>query len=288
MKSHHIASIVFVLVALIFLNGSWFVVLQTQQAIVFQFRDVVSVIDKPGLHFKIPLVQSVTFFEKRVLAVDAPSQEIMLDEQKPLEVDAFARYRIINPLLFFQRLHDERMANDRLGSVLNAVLRGVFGKTTLADLLSPQRDDVMQKIRDQVNNEVKDFGIEIVDVRIKRTDLPQKTSSAVFGRMNSQRAQEATQIRATGQQQAAEITSDADRQATIILAEAQGQAEKLKGEGDNKALNIMAEAANRDPQFFAFWRSLTAYKNALKPENTTYVLSPDSEFFKYMGAMPGK
>ncbi len=175
-----------------------------------------------------------------------------------------------------------------LGSVLNAVLRSVFGTTKLANLLSTERDDVMAKIRTQVNDEVKDFGIEIVDVRIKRTDLPQKTSSAVFARMNSQRAQEATQIRATGAQQAVQITSEADRTATVLLAEAQGKAEQLKGEGDNKALKIMAEAAGRDPQFFAFWRSLTAYKNALKPENTTYVLSPDSEFFKYMGNMPGK
>ena len=281
MKPHHIAAFVFGLFFLIFLNSSWFIVLQTQQAIVFQFRDVVSIIDKPGLHFKIPLVQTVSFFEKRVLAVDAPSQEIMLDEQKPLAVDAFARYRIIDPLLFFQRLRDERIANDRLGSVLNSALRSVFGKTTLANLLSPERDTVMTKIRDQVNTEVKDFGIEIVDVRIKRTDLPQKTSSAVFARMNSQRAQEAAQIRATGQQQAAEIKATADREATVIVAEAQGAAEKMMGEGDNKALKIMAEASNRDPQFFAFWRSLTAYREALKPENTTYVLSPDGEFFRY-------
>jgi len=153
----------------------------------------------------------------------------------------------------------------------------------MSAVLSPERDDVMVKIRDEVNAQVKDLGIEIVDVRIRRTDLPQKTSEAIFARMRSQREQEAAQIRATGQQQAVQITSDADRQATVILAEAQGNAEKLKGEGDQKALTIMADATSKDPQFFAFWRSLTAYREALKPDNTMYVLSPDSEFFKYFG-----
>lgn len=276
------------LALLIMSTSSWFVVMQTQQAIVFQFRDVVQVIDKPGLHFKIPLIQTVSFFEKRVLAVDAPSQEIMLEEQKPLEVDAFARYRIVNARLFFQRLRDERIATDRLGSLLNASLRSVFGTIKMAAVLSPERDEVMTKIRDQLNEQVKDLGVEIVDVRIRRTDLPQKTSAAVFARMNSQRAQEATQIRANGRQQALQITSEADKEATVILAEAQGEAEKLKGEGDRKALEVMAEATNKDPQFFAFWRSLIAYREALKPDNTTFVLSPDSEFFKYLGAGSGK
>lgn len=275
-------------VLLIMSTSSWFVVMQTQQAIVFQFRDVVRVIDKPGLHFKIPFIQTVSFFEKRVLAVDAPSQEIMLEEQKPLEVDAFARYRITNPLLFFQRLRDERIAKDRLGSLLNASLRSVFGTIKMAAVLSPERDNVMIKIRDQLNEQVKDLGIEIVDVRIRRSDLPQKTSAAVFARMNSQRAQEAAQIRATGRQEALQITSEADKEATVILAEALGEAEKLKGEGDRKALEVIAEATSREPQFFAFWRSLIAYREALKSDNTTFVLSPDSEFFKYLGAGSGK
>jgi membrane protease subunit HflC len=266
------------------INSSWFVVVQTEQAVVFQFRNVVKVIDKPGLHFKIPLIQDVEMFEKRVLAVDAPSEEIMMEEQKPLEVDAFARYRINDPVLFYQRLRDEDTANNRLGSILNASLRSVFGTIKMADVLSAKRDDVMIKIRDEVNNQVKDLGIEVVDVRIKRTDLPQKTSAAVFARMGSQRAQEAAQIRATGQQEAVQIIADADRQSTIIQANAQGDAEKMKGEGDQKALEIMAEATSKDPQFFAFWRSLSAYKEALKPDNTTFVLSPDSEFFRYFGS----
>ena len=286
MNSRHIPSLIALVFLIALLSSSWFVVNQTQQAIIFQFRDVVRTIDKPGLHFKIPFVQTVAFFDKRVLAVDAPSQEIMMGEQKPLEVDAFARYRIISPLLFFQRLGNERIARDRLSSLLNASLRSVFGTIKMAAVLSPERDSVMEKIRNEVNAEGKDLGIEIVDVRIRRTDLPQKTGDAVFARMRSQREQEAEQIRSTGKQEALQITADADRQATVILAEAQGQAEKIKGEGDQKALGIMAEATSRDPSFFAFWRSLLAYREALKPDNTTFVLSPDSEFFRYFGSAP--
>lgn len=288
MNNRHMAWAALGLLLTIMATSSWFVVMQTEQAIVFQFRDVVRVIDKPGLHFKIPFIQDVSFFEKRVLAVDAPSQEIMMGEQKPLVVDAFARYRIVDPLLFFQRLRDERIAKDRLSSLLNASLRSVFGTINMASVLSPERDDVMTKIRNEVNDQVKDLGIEIVDVRIRRTDLPLNTSNAVFARMRSQREQEAAQIRATGSQEAVQITSDADRQATVILADAQGQAEKLKGEGDRKALEIMAEATSKDPQFFAFWRSLSAYRTALSPDSTTYVLSPDSEFFRYLGMSSGK
>jgi len=270
------------------ITDSYFVVMQTEQAIRLQFRQVVQTIDKPGLHFKIPFIQSVEYFEKRVLAVDAPSQEIILAEQKPLEVDAFARYRIMNPLLYFQRLRSERIAHARLSSLLNASMRSVLGTVKTATLLSPERVAVMGKIKSMMNDEVKDFGIEIVDVRIRRTDLPQKTSDAVFSRMRSQREQEAAQLRATGKQEALQTTSEADKQAVVILAEAQGQAEKLKGEGDRKALEIMAEATNKDPQFFAFWRSLSAYRESLKQDNTTYLLSPDSEFFRYFNSTPGR
>jgi membrane protease subunit HflC len=273
----------FVLLLIVLVNSAWFIVMQTDQAIVFQFRNVVQVIDKPGLHFKIPFIQDVEMFEKRVLIVEAPSEEIMMEEQKPLEVDAFARYHIVDPKLYFQRLRDEHIANDRLGSILNASVRSVFGTIKMADVLSPQRDDVMQKILEKVNDEVKDLGVEVVDVRIRRTDLPQKSSAAVFARMSSQRAQEAAQIRATGQQQATQIVADADRQATIILAEAQGQAEKLKGEGDQKALELISQAASQDSNFYVYWRSLSAYRTALNPDNTTYVINPDSEFFKFFG-----
>lgn len=272
------------IVAVLFgINDSYYVVRQTEQAIVFQFRDVVRVVDNAGLHFKVPYFQSVEYFDKRVLALDAPSQEIMLAEQKPLEVDAFARYRIDNPLLYYQRLRGERIAQDRLSSMLNSTLRSVLGTIKLSTLLSPDRVAVMTQISDKLNAEAKDFGVEIIDVRIRRTDLPEKTSDAVFARMRSEREQEAAQIRAKGQQEAVQTTSDADRQATIILAEAQGEAEKIKGEGDRKSLEIMAEATNRDPQFFAFWRTMLAYRAGLKPENTTYIMNPSGDFFKYFG-----
>ncbi|HAX91874.1 MAG TPA: protease modulator HflC [Rhodospirillaceae bacterium] len=284
--------LLFILVAIVMgiygISDTYFVVQQTQQAIVFQFRDIVRVVDSSGLHFKAPFIQDVEFIEKRVLAVDAPSQEIMLAEQKPLEVDAFARYRINNPLLYFQRLRNERTANDRLGSMLNSTLRSVLGTIKLSTLLSTERVDVMNKITDMLNAEAKDFGVEVIDVRIRRTDLPEKTSDAVFARMRSEREQEAAQIRAKGQQEAVQTKADADRQATVILAEAQGGAEKIKGEGDRKSLEIMAEATNRDPQFFAFWRSMLAYREGLKPENTTYIINPDGEFFRYFGGAPSR
>jgi membrane protease subunit HflC len=268
------------ILALMVVSGSFYVVNQTQQAILLQFREVVKVTDRPGLHFKLPIIHSVEYFEKRVLAVDAPSQEVMMAEQKPLEVDAFARYRITDPLKFYQRLTSDARARDRLGSQLNATMRSVLGTVKMATLLSSERSSIMEKIRDMMNAEAKDFGVEIIDVRIRRADLPQKTSDAVFARMQSQRGQEAAQIRANGQQEAVQITADADRQATIIVAEAQSQAEKIRGEGDRKALNILAEATSKDPGFFSFWRTLTAYRNALPAENSTYVLSPDSSFFK--------
>ena len=274
------------LIALMVLSSSFYVVNQTQQAILLQFREVVKVTDRPGLHFKLPLIHSVEYLEKRVLAIDAPSQEVMMAEQKPLEVDAFARYRIIDPLKFYQRLTSETRARDRLGSQLNATMRSVLGTVKMAVLLSPERTSIMEKIRTQMNAEAKDFGVEIIDVRIRRTDLPQKTSDAVFSRMRSQREQEAAQIRATGQQEAVQITADADRQATIIVAEAQSQAEKIRGEGDRKALNILAEATNKDPGFFNFWRTMTAYRNAMSAENSTYVLSPDSSFLRLFNNGP--
>lgn len=272
--------------ALFGLVDSCYIVHQTEQAIVFQFRDVIRVVDAPGFHFKAPFLQSVEYFEKRVLSVDAPSQEIMLAGQKPLEVDAFARYRIDNPLLYYQRLRGENIARDRLGSMLNSKIRSVLGKVNLSKLLSEERVQVMSDITQRLNDEAKDFGVKIIDVRIRRADLPEKTGEAVFARMRSEREQEAAQIRAQGKQEALQTTADADRQATIILAEAKGKAETLKGEGDRKSLEIMAEATNKDPKFFAFWRSLLAYREGLSPDNTTYILNPDGEFFRYFGKAP--
>ena len=286
MTPRQIFLIVFGFLLLIGIGDSYFVVRQTEQAIIFQFRDIVRVVDRAGLHFKMPYVQDVEIIEKRVLAVDAPSQEIMLAEQKPLEVDAFARYRIVNPVLYFQRVRSERTARDRLSTMLNSSMRSVLGTIKLATLLSTDRVGVMDKIASQLNQEAKDFGIEINDVRIRRTDLPDKTSGAVFARMRSERIQDAAQIRATGQQEAVQKKADADRQATIIVAEALGESEKIKGEGDSESLKIIAEATSKDPQFFSFWRLMLAYREGLKPENTTYILKPDSEFFRYFQGIP--
>jgi membrane protease subunit HflC len=274
--------------ALFAVSDCAYVVQQTEQAILLQFREVIRITRKPGLHFKVPFIQNVAFFDNRVLSVDAPTQEIILAEQKPIEVDAFARYRIVDPLLFYQRLNNERIAGDRLGSLLNASMRSVLGTVRMSTLLSAERVPVMGKIRDQLNLEARDFGIEIVDVRIRRADLPPKTSDAVFARMRSEREQEAAQLRATGQQEALQTTADADRQATVIVAEAQGKAEKLKGEGDSKALQLIVNATGKDPQFYAFWRSLAAYREALRPETTTLLLNPEGGFFRYFNAIGEK
>lgn len=281
MKPRALFSLLIVFLLLFGLMDSFYIVRQTEQAIVFQFRDVIRVVEKPGFHMKLPYIQSVEYFEKRVLAVDAPEQEVMLAEQKPLVVDAFARYRIDDPLLYYQRLRSETIALDRLGSMLNAKIRSVLGKVNLSTLLSQERVPVMESIAKALNDEAKDFGLTIIDVRIRRADLPEKTGDAVFARMRSEREQEAAQIRATGQQEALQTTADADRQATVIQAEAKGEAEKIKGEGDRKALEIMAVATGKDPHFFAFWRSLLAYREGLNPDNTTYILDPKSDFFKY-------
>ncbi|MCL2468935.1 MAG: protease modulator HflC [Alphaproteobacteria bacterium] len=282
MKKHSYALWGAALFAFIALSDSYYVVQQTQQAIIFQFRDVVRVVSNSGLHFKIPFIQSVEYFEKRVLALDAKgSSEIMLAEQKPLEVDAFARYRIRDPLLYYQKLRNETTARERLGNMLNAQLRSVLGTVKLSTLLSPDRTSVMEKITKGMAAEAKDFGIDMIDVRIRRSDLPEKTSDAVFARMRSEREQEAAQIRAQGQQEAVQTRADADRQATIILAEGRGEAERIKGEGDRKSLEIIAQATSRDPHFFSFWRSMQAYREGLKPENTTYILNPKGEFFRY-------
>ena len=270
-----------VLALLLFVASSAFVVYPTQQAVVFQFREVKRAILDPGLHWKMPFIQDVEFFDRRVLNLDPPDQQVILSDQKRLEVDAFARYRIKDPVLFFQRLRDERTASDRLSTVINSSLRRVLGNVGMKDVLSQDRAKIMTDIRDQVNGEVKDLGIEIVDVRIRRADLPPETSQAIFARMRSEREREAAEFRAMGQEQSQEIKAKAERDKTVLLAEAQRDAQILRGKGDNEALRTMGEAAARDPQFYAFYRSLQAYRTSLGGTSTTMILSPDSEFFRY-------
>lgn len=263
--------------------SSLFTVAETQQALVLQFGEPKRIIQEPGLKAKVPFVQNVVMLDRRVLDVDPPVEQVILADQKRLEVDAFARYRIADPLRFFQSVGNENNAETRLASVVNSSLRRVLGNVTLLAVLSEERGRVMADIRAQVNQEAQRFGIEIVDVRIRRADLPEATSQAVFERMRAERDREAREARAQGQEQAQQIRSRAERERTVILAEAQRDAQILRGEGDNQAIRILADAANRNPDFYQFYRSLEAYREALRQDNTSLVLSPDSEFFRFFG-----
>lgn len=261
-----------------------FIVNQQEQAIVLQFRQSKHVIRDPGLYLKIPFIQSVAFFDKRILSIEPPAQEAILADQKRLVVDAFARYRIIDPLRFFQRLTNEDRAADQISFLVNSSMRQVLGTLTMQDVLSVKRAEIMNAIRDEVNRKVSEeegYGIEIVDVRIRRADLPAETSQAIFARMQSERQREAAQFRANGQQQAVEIRAKAERERTVLLADAQKQAEITRGEGDQQALKIVAAVTSKDPSFYAFYRSLKAYRSTLANKDTSFVLSPESGFFQY-------
>ena len=266
---------------IILASASLFTVNQTQQALVLQFGEWKRTIQEPGLHAKIPFVQNVVFLDARVLNVDPPVEQVILADQKRLEVDAFARYRITQPLQFYQSVGNEMVAEQRLAATVNSALRRVLGNATLLNVLSRERSKVMTDIKAQVNQEAARFGVEIVDVRIRRADLPEATSQAVYERMRSEREREAREARAQGNEQAQQIRSRAERERTVILAEAQRDSQILRGEGDNQAIRILAESAGKSPDFYAFYRSLDAYKAAMKGENTQMVLSPDSEFFRY-------
>jgi membrane protease subunit HflC len=271
------------------LLDSLFVVQQQQQAIVLQFRDAVRVVKEPGLSVKIPFIQNVAYFDKRLLPVEPPSQQAILADQKRLVVDAFARYRIVEPLNFFQRLNNERRAADQIGILVNSSMRQVLGTLTMQDVLSVKRAEIMNTILKEVNTKVSEeegYGIEVVDVRIRRADLPAETSQAIFARMQSERQREAAQFRGTGQQQSQEIKAKAERERTVLIAEAQKQSEILRGEGDKEALQLVANATGKDPQFYSFYRSLIAYRGTLAQKDTSFVLSPEGGFFRYFNGRP--
>lgn len=273
---------VLVLALVIAASTTLFTVSQTQQAVVLQFGEWKRTIQEPGLKFKAPW-QNAVMIDRRVLDVDPPVEQVILADQKRLEVDAFARYRISDPLRFVQSVGNETAAEQRLAAIVNSSLRRVLGSVTLLAVLSDERVTVMNAIREQVNAEARAFGIDIVDVRIRRADLPEATSQAVFERMRSEREREAREARAQGQEQAQQIRSRAERERTVILAEAQRDAQVLRGEGDNQAIRILADSAGRNPEFFQFYRSLEAYRQALRNDNTSLVLSPNSEFFRFFG-----
>ena len=264
-----------------------FTVPQTEQALVLEFGKPKRLVTQPGLNFKIPFIQNVVFFDKRLLDLDSAPQEVIASDQKRLVVDAFARWRITDPLLFYQAVGDERVARSRLGAVLEAALRRVLGAASFEAVVRDKRSALMQQITDQVNTEAKGLGITVADVRIKRADLPEANSLAIYRRMQTERQREAAEIRAEGEEASRRIRATADRQVTVLKADATGEAEGIRGDGDAEKTRVFAEAFGKDPSFFAFYRSMQAYRHALKPGDTRLLLSPDSQFFQYFNDAAG-
>ena len=270
------------------LYNSLFSVHQTQQALVLQFGETKRQVTEPGLAWKIPFVQNVVFFDRRILDLDSPAQEVIAADQKRLVVDAFARYRIENSLRFYQSVGTIGIANSRLSTLLNSAVRRVLGEASFTAVVRDDRPDLMLRIRQQMDDEAEKFGIDIVDVRIRRADLPEANSQAIYSRMQTARQREAAEIRAEGEEAARRIRSRADRTATVIIAEANRESEELRGDGDAARANIFAEAYGKDPEFFSFYRSMQAYEAGIASGDTRMVLSPKSEFFRYFGNSAGK
>ena len=276
-----ILPLIFVIGLVVYL--SLFTVKEINQAIVLQFGDPKKIITDAGLQVKIPFIQNVVFLDRRILSLDPPPAEVIASDQKRLIVDAYARFKIIDPLKFYISVGDERVARSRLATIINSRIRSVLGKQSLATLLSEERSAQMAIIQEGVNVEAEKFGITIIDVRIKRADLPQANSEAIYKRMQTEREREAKEFRARGAEMAVTITSTADRKVTVILANAQKQSEIMKGEGDGIRNKIFADAFGQDPEFFSFYRAMQAYETALIGGDTTLILSPDSDFFKFFG-----
>jgi membrane protease subunit HflC len=279
---------VIVLIALIAAYGSLFTVYQTDQAIVVQLGEPIRVVTEPGLHFKVPLIQSVISVERRIVDLENPAQEVIASDQKRLVVDAFARYRISDALKFYQTIGAIEGANARLSTLLNSALRRVLGEASTIDIVRDKRAQLMAEVRMQLENEAKSFGIAVVDVRIRRADLPEQNSQAVYQRMQTERQRQAAEFRAQGSQRSQEIRAKADRDVTVLIAEAQSKGEQTRGEGDAERNRIYAQAYGQDPDFFTFYRSMQAYEAGLRSSDTRMVLKPDSDFFRYFGDPMGK
>jgi len=269
-------------------SSSLFIVEQTQQAIVLFFGKPQKTIQDPGLYFKIPFGEEVVYYDKRVLDLDPPKERMILADQKRLDVDSYARYRIIDPLLFYQTTRRVSEVPGKLSPIINSSLRRVLGNETLLEILSGKRATIMVDIQKAVNDAVMRFGMEIVEVRVRRADYPDETRSNIENRMKSEREREAKEFRARGFEMAEGIRADAGKQKIVILAEAQKKAETLRGEGDGLAIKIYADAFGQDPEFFAFYRSMQAYKKSMDSQDTTMVLSPNSDFFRFFGDMSGR
>ena len=274
--------------AAIVLYSSIFVVQQTQYALVLRFGAVQSAIDQPGLKFKLPLVDNVTYFDKRVLDLDLPVQTLLSADRQNLEVDAFTRYRIIDPLKFYQAVGNIPLANQRLSSFTNSVMRNVLASASRDAIVRTERGGLMNRIQEDVNRQAQSLGIEMIDVRLTRVDLPAANSQAVYQRMRTEREREAADLRANGQQRAQTIRATAEREATIIRAEANRKAEELRGQGDADRNRILAEAFGLDPEFFSFYRSMQAYEAGFKGSDTRLVISPESNFFRYFNDSTGQ
>jgi membrane protease subunit HflC len=268
--------------------SSLFTVYQTRLALVVRLGQPVRIVTEPGLNFKIPLIDSVIYVDKRILDLENAAQEVIASDQKRLVVDAFARYRIKDALLFYQSVGSIEGANGRLSTLLNAALRRVLGEATLTHVVRDERAALMARVREQLDKEAGAFGITVVDVRIRRADLPEQNSQAVYQRMQTERQREAAEFRANGSQRKQEIQARADRDVTVLIAEAQSKAEQTRGEGDAERNRIFAEAFTRDPDFFAFYRSMQAYETGLRANDTRMVLKPDSDFFRYFADPAGK
>jgi membrane protease subunit HflC len=265
-----------------------FYVHQTEQALVLRFGEPRRIITEPGLQYKVPLVDAVVFIDKRILDLDNPVQEVIASDQKRLVVDAFARYRVTDPLRFYQSVGTIEGAQSRLATILNSSLRRVLGEATFIQVVRDERASLMSRIREQVNREAQNFGIDVVDVRIRRADLPDANSQAIYQRMQTERQQEAAEFRARGSEQAQRTRARADRDVTVLLAEANSKSEQIRGDGDGERNKIFADAYGRDADFFSFYRTMQAYETGLKQGETRLLLAPDSDFFRYFNDASGR
>lgn len=274
-------------IILFVLANTLYVVTQTEQAIVLQFGEPMRVVKTPGLKLKVPFIQNVVFYDNRLLNLDPPAQEVVLNDKKRLDVDSFTRYRIVEPLRFYKTVRTEAQARSKLEEIVNSSVRKILGRITLQELLSQQRTKIMADISAAVKVDAEQIGVNVADVRIRRADLPVEVLQAINARMKAERERDAKEFRATGKQEAQKIRATAEKEQTVIVAEADKQAQIIRGQGDREAIIIWNNAAGTDPKFYGFYRSLEAYRNALADgDNTSLVLSPDAEFFEYFNSTP--
>lgn len=281
MKNISVKIVILLFILLFVALNSVYIVYQPEQAIVLQFGEPMRVAQDAGLKFKIPFIQNVVFYDKRLLNLDPPAQEVVLNDKKRLDVDSFTRYRIVDPLKFYKTVRNEYQAQSKLEEIVNSSLRKVLGRCTLTELLSEQRTKIMNDISASVKRDAEAIGVNVADVRIRRADLPIEVMQAINARMKTERERDAKEFRAMGQQEAQNIRATADKEATIIVAEAEKKSQITRGDGDREAVNIWNKTVGQDAEFYDFYRSLEAYRNSLSDDETSLVLSPDSEFFKY-------